>query len=221
MGGVVGTAEATSLIDGNINYSTLNYASARIVNGISDISRYAYIGGIVGGANGTISNNEHEGDIISTSNIKLLNIGGIAGMVNTPGVVFQHNSVANRADLKSIGAARYAYIGSLIGYLYNNLTIDFTEDLGSLNGMIYVHGMENSDTAIAGLGGIVGYLDGSKGATANLIAPKWGGKITIDLKDAAKAVSVLCAGGIVGYAGGTSKTDKAVISQCYNTGTVN
>ena len=202
MGGVVGTAEATSLIDGNINYSTLNYASARIINGIGDISRYAYIGGIVGGANGTISNNEHEGDIISTSNIKLLNIGGIAGMVNTPGVVFQHNSVANRADLKSIGAARYAYIGALIGYLYNNLTIDFTEDLGSLNGMIYVHGMENSNTAIAGLGGIVGYLDGSKGATANLIAPKWGGKITIDLKDAAKAATVLCAGGIVGYATG-------------------
>ena len=47
MGGVVGTSEATSLIDGNINYSTINYASSRAINGIGDISRYAYIGGIV------------------------------------------------------------------------------------------------------------------------------------------------------------------------------
>ena len=89
MGGVVGTAEATSLIDGNINYSTINYASERAISGINDISRYAYIGGIIGGANGVISNNENEGDVISTSNIKLLNIGGIAGMVNQPNVVLQ------------------------------------------------------------------------------------------------------------------------------------
>ena len=202
MGGVVGTSEATSLIDGNINYSTINYASLRTINGIGDISRYAYIGGIVGGANGVISNNENEGDVISTSNIKLLNIGGIAGMVNQPNVVFQHNSVAHRADLRSEGAARYVYIGGLLGYLYNNLTLDFTEDLGSINGALYVNGMENSSTAIAGLGGIVGYLDGTKGATLNFTAPKWGGKITLDLKDGARSANILCGGGIVGYAVG-------------------
>ena len=202
MGGIVGTSEATSLIDNNINYSTLNYGSARAVNAINDISRYAYIGGIVGGANGVISNNFNEGDVLSSSDIKLLNIGGIAGMVNQPNVVFQHNSVANRADLKSTGAARYAYIGGLIGYVYSDLTIDFTEDLGSINGALYMTGCENSNTTTVGLGGLVGQLDGSKGATLNLTAPKWGGKIILDLKDANHAATAICGGGIVGYATG-------------------
>ena len=203
MGGIVGTASAaTSVIDSNKNLSTINYASARMISGINDISRYAYIGGIVGGANGTISNNNNKGDVISTSDIKLLNIGGIAGLVNQPNVVFQHNSVANEADLKSLGGARYPYIGSLIGYLYENLDIDFTDDLGDINGTIYVTAIESATSTAVGAGGIVGYLDGSKGAKLNLTAPKWGGKITIDLRDGNHSAAILCGGGIVGYATG-------------------
>ena len=90
----------------------------------------------------------------------------------------------------------------MIGYLYNNLTIDFTEDLGSINGTLYMTGCENSNTATVGLGGLVGQLDGSKGATLNLTAPKWGGKIILDLKDANHAATAICGGGIVGYATG-------------------
>ena len=202
MGGVVGTAQATSLIDNNLNLSTINYGSARTVSGIGDISRYAYIGGIVGLANGTISNNNNEGDIISTSNIKLLNLGGIAGAVKVSDVVFAHNSVANRADLQSKGAARYPYIGGLIGYLYGNLAIDFTEDTGSINGTIYVTAIENSDKVTVGAGGLIGLHDGTRGATLNLTAPKWGGKITLDMSDAAHAALAICGGGIVGYATG-------------------
>lgn len=202
MGGLVALADgATSVISNNRNVSTLNYNLKRQLNGINDISRYGYVGGIVGAADGSVVGNENEGDIISTSNIKLLYLGGIAALVNKTNVIFQNNSVANRADIQCNGDARYAYMGSLIGYINKSITLDFTEDTGVISGYIQLTKNEAASTTKTALGGIIGYADGVDAAlTVKLIAPKWSGKILYNFENRNSTAVYNAAGGIVGAA---------------------
>ena len=202
MGGIVAIANgATSVISNNRNVSTLNYNLKRQLNGINDISRYGYVGGIVGAADGTVVGNENEGDIISTSNIKLLYLGGIAALVNKVGVVLQNNNVANRADIQCNGDARYAYMGSLIGYINKSITLDFTEDTGVLSGYIQLTKNEADKTTKTALGGLIGHADGTDAAiNVKLIAPKWSGKILYNFENRNSTAVYHAAGGIVGAA---------------------
>lgn len=202
MGGIVALADgATSVISNNRNVSTLNYNLKRQLNGINDISRYGYVGGIVGAADGSLVGNENEGDIISTSNIKLLYLGGIAALVNKTDVVFKNNSVANRADIQCNGDARYAYMGSLIGYTNKSITLDFTEDTGVISGYIQLTKNEADKTTKTALGGIIGHADGTDAAlTVKLIAPKWSGKILYNFENRNSTAVYNAAGGIVGVA---------------------
>lgn len=202
MGGLVAFADgATSVISNNRNVSTLNYNLKRQLNGINDISRYGYVGGIVGAADGSVVGNENEGDIISTSNIKLLYLGGITALVNKTNVILQNNNVANRADIQCNGDARYAYMGSLIGYINKSITLDFTEDTGVISGYLQLTKNEADKTTKTAIGGIIGHADGTDGAiTVKLIAPKWSGKILYNFENRNSTAVYNAAGGIVGAA---------------------
>lgn len=235
MGGIVGYAtSATSSIVENRNVSTIGYTNSRAIAGINDISRKCYIGGIVGVADGSTAGNENEGDIISTSNIKFVYAGGIAGLVNKTTVSFQNNSLANRADIQCNGAARYAYLGGLIGYTNKSLTLDFTEDTGVISGYLQLTDNESAASASkattkTALGGIIGHADGTEATIdVNIIAPKWSGKMLYGFENRNSTAVYNAAGGIVGAAtacnltidGAEANGDNITIKVVTNTNTI-
>lgn len=194
-GGIAGRPGKTSIIRNNFNAGAMTFGTPR---GSGDAGRYGYIGGIVGSAAGEISGNTNEGDIETTSTIKLIHIGGIAGFVGDAEVVLKNNSQANASDLVATGAARYTYLGGLYGLVNIPLTLDFTVDTGTTDGNITINGI--SDEYASGqtaVGGIIGCCAAESSVTIK--SPTWNGKLLMDIKANCNTAE-LAMGGIVGIA---------------------
>ncbi|MBR1962081.1 MAG: BACON domain-containing protein [Alistipes sp.] len=192
-GGVAGRPRESSIIRNNLNAGTMTFAANR---GAGDAGRYGYIGGIVGIAAGEISGNTNEGDITSTSTVKLVHIGGIAGVYNDTTSILKNNSQANASDLVATGAARYTYIGGLIGYVTVPLTLDFTVDTGTISGNASINGISDKyASGLTAVGGLIGYCSADSSVTIK--SPTWDGKLSMDIT-ANSETAAIGIGGIVG-----------------------
>ncbi len=194
-GGIAGRPGKSSIIRNNLNAGTMTFAANR---GAADAGRYGYVGGIAGVAVGEISGNTNEGDIESVSTIKLIHIGGIAGVVSDTEVVLKNNSQANASDLVATGAARYTYIGGLYGYVTIPLTLDFTVDTGTTGGNASINGISDKYASGAtAVGGLIGCCSAESSVTIK--SPTWDGKLTMDIT-ANSETAAIGIGGIVGLA---------------------
>ena len=194
-GGIAGRPGKSSIIRNNLNAGFMTFTTPR---GSNDAGRYGYIGGIAGVAVGEISGNTNEGDIESSSTIKLVYIGGIAGYAEDAEAVLKNNTQANASDLVATGKARYTYIGGLYGYVNRPLTLDFTSDTGTTNGNITTNGLSDEyATGVTAVGGIIGCCTSE--SAVKIISPTWDGKVFMDITENCNTVE-FAMGGIVGAA---------------------
>ena len=210
LGGVAGyNAISSGILRNNLNAGALDYKASRG----SNVSLYAYVGGITGVGNGEISGNTNEGDITSTSNVPDLYMGGVVGAVLDPYVKLQNNSNANASDLVASGKALNTCIGGLAGYVSDEVTLsfDFTSDSGVFAGSVSASSCEaNVSSAIIALGGIIGYCE----SPLTIIGAIKEGAVSLNSTEdvTAKEVSV---GGLVGHADGL-----LTITNCQTNGDV-
>lgn len=194
-GGIAGCPGKSSIIRNNLNAGTMTFAANR---GAADAGRYGYVGGIAGVAVGEISGNTNEGDIESVSTIKLIHIGGIAGVVSDAEAVLRNNTQANASDLAATGKARYTYIGGLYGYVDRPLTLDFTSDTGTTSGNVTTNGLSDEyATGVTAVGGIIGCC--TSASAVKIISPTWDGKVFMDITENCNTAE-FAMGGIVGMA---------------------
>lgn len=206
IGGVAGANSAT--VAKSKNEGVLTLASARVVNGKNDSSRYVNLGGVVGrnfGADAVLSESTNTGDIVSTSDVKMQRIGGVAGSLdggNVDGAV-KGGTLANNANSGAIttsAGVRQLALGGLYGEINYNSTFDFSADTSSATGAINVSKFEvhKTNTYIY-VGGLIGHINGAYTATLN--APKCKAAITFDFSTANSAAYVLACGGVLGHIG--------------------
>jgi The GLUG motif len=175
-----------------------------------NVTGYTNAGGIVGKVDGvsTIDGCSNVGTVNSTQNTSPYT-GGIVGVFNglttngTSDVSYIRNCY-NRGAISSPN-----YVGGMAGQATGNITIDKCFNTGTING-----------TVNGASGGIVGY--GYNTGTPSPVA-------VLNISNcyntgAIKALTTTgtnyCAGGILGYVGGTSGRSFGTILNCYNTGTI-
>ena len=206
IGGIVGANSATVIK--STNNGNLTLASARVVNGKNDSSRYVNLGGVVGrnfGADAVLSESTNTGDIVSTSDVKMQRIGGVAGSLdggNVDGAV-KGGTLANNANSGAIttsAGVRQLALGGLYGEINYDSIFDFATDTSSATGAINVSKFEvhKTNTYIY-VGGLIGHINGSYTATLN--APKCKAAITFDFSAGNSAAYVLACGGVLGHIG--------------------
>lgn len=209
IGGVVGANSAT--VTKSTNNGNLTLASARVVNGKNDSSRYVNFGGVVGrnfGADAVLSESTNTGNIVSTSDVKMQRIGGVAGSLDGGSVegTVVGGTLANNTNTGAIttsAGVRQLALGGLYGEINYNSTFDFTADTSSATGAINVSKFEadGKDTANVYIytGGLIGHINQAYNAT--LTAPKCTANITFDFTKANSKAYILSIGGIVGHVG--------------------
>ncbi|MBQ3247230.1 MAG: BACON domain-containing protein [Alistipes sp.] len=196
IGGIAGYTSTSSILRGNLNAGAIACGTAR-GNGQS---LYGYVGGIVGRANGEISNNSNDGDINSTSAVQNLYIGGIAGCVADPNLKFANNTQGNSSDIVASGKAAMNYVGGLVGYVEGiaPMSLDFNADTGTVGGTITTTNVEYVSNATTCIGGYFGYCAGD----VSLTSPKWTGEIIYSLLDEAFTIKEANCGGLIGHISG-------------------
>ena len=206
IGGVVGANSA--MVTKSTNNGNLTIASARVVNGKNDSSRYVNLGGVVGrnfGADAVLSESTNTGDIVSTSDVKMQRIGGVAGSLdggNVDGAV-KGGTLANNANSGAIttsAGVRQLALGGLYGEINYDSMFDFTADTSSATGAINVSKFEAHETfTYIYIGGLIGHINGAYTATLN--APKCNANIIYDCVDADSKAFLFTIGGILGHVG--------------------
>lgn len=206
IGGIVGANSAT--VTKSKNEGKLIFSSARKVNGVNDASRYANIGGVVGrnfSNEAVLTESTNIGDIVSTSNVKMQRIGGIAGTLDGNDVegTVVGGTLANNTNTGAIttsAGVRQLALGGLYGEINYNSTFDFSTDTSSATGAISVSSFEASDTnTYVYTGGLIGHINQAYNAT--LAAPKCTANIMFDFTKANSKAYILSIGGIVGHVG--------------------
>ncbi len=211
IGGIVGSNSATvtkSKNNGNLTIS--------IVRSDDDPTKFVNLGGIVGRnfSNGSaVTESTNTGEIISSSNVKIQNVGGIIGSIdgvkNNAGVTVGGN-IANNTNTGAISTTkgvRLLSLGGLYGEINYDATFDFTVDTSSNTGAITVSAFEASaaNTFIY-VGGLIGHI--TEAYTATLSSPKFGGNITFNVSAAESSACILACGGILGHIGAMTPVDK-------------
>lgn len=199
VGGIIGRGTGTGVVKGCTNKGTITEASTRAGAGVNDHNRWVHVGGIAGMIAGSMTNNTNEGAISSTTNVKILHIGGILGRVNGDNsVVMTGNS--NKGVIIHNGESRQTYIGGLIGSSDGNRIPELDLNGGVFSGSITVGNLEKSASqTLVCVGGVIGRYDNT---TAPLVVKNATvtGNITLEnIKDTSLFKSGQL-GGVVGYA---------------------
>ncbi len=202
IGGIVGANSAT--ITKSKNEGKLTLAALRN----SDASRYVNLGGVVGrnfSNEAVLTESTNIGDIVSTSDVKMQRIGGIAGTLdgsNVEGTVVG-GTLANNTNSGAIttsAGVRQLALGGLYGEINYNSMFDFSADTSSATGAINVSKFEAHSTyTFIYVGGLIGHVNSTYTATLN--APKCNAAITFDFSAANSTAYVLACGGILGHIG--------------------
>ena len=200
-----------------VNKGALSVAARRTINGQLDHCRWIYMGGVAGRVNaGEISDSSNDAAIVTTSNVKMQKIGGIAGYIAADAPVFADNintangSIAvNGTDIVSGETAgevggRAVSVGGLYGEMYTPLTFDFSSDKSSAEGAITCSKFEPSTgTSNIFVGGLIGFVTMPDAtpediAPVTLIAPSWSSTVKFDFSKFNTGMLVWGVGGIVG-----------------------
>ncbi|TLS51045.1 hypothetical protein FE782_16780 [Paenibacillus antri] len=123
----------------------------------------AYVGGIVGKGEGSISNSNNFGAIsASATSGGVVHVGGIAGYSESPRGL-QIKKVANNGAVSASGdAASLAYAGGIAGYVFGSIAMDGDATPISNSGAVTV-----SAARINYAGGAIGYVNGDLTLSTN------------------------------------------------------
>ncbi len=226
VGGI--TAVSTGEVSACVNKGAINVASIRVVNGVLDYSRYIWLGGIVGQNHGKIVESTNDAAIVSTSDVKMQRVGGVAGALMTENPILSNNKNTKNGSISMNGTntvqagVRVLSLGGLYGEILMPVTFDFTSDQSSSEGAISCTKLEpSSTTAYIYVGGLIGWATPTGRVT--LIKPRWESTITFDFSKSAGALFILGVGGIIGGADSpiaiTDAKTAGAISITANTGT--
>ena len=204
LGGVA--AANAGAVKSSRNCGRITMSAARVVDGQNDVSRYICIGGISGwnSGDGEISGCTNDAAVVSTSDVKIQRIGGVAGYLESANVSGNANTENGRCDINgastSLRGVRQLSLGGLYGEIVCDAVLDFAGEgevsAGALNVSDYEYSVDNG---IIFIGGIVGRA----GLSSNLSIkhPQWKSAITLNLKNNKAGSYVLGVGGIAGGAG--------------------
>ena len=202
IGGVVGRGTGTSTLNNCINKGTLSDSAPRTYQEIGDHNRWTHIGGVIGVAAGPVTNNTNSGAISTTTDVKILHIGGILGRVNGNGtVVFAGNS--NTGNISHDGGSRQTSIAAMIGSADGNEIPDLDFAGCTVGGTISVMNLENSSAQTqVKIGGVIGdYGAFDKNQTPLVIKnATFSGSITLSASSNGVKYYAGYMGGIVGFA---------------------
>lgn len=211
IGGLVGQADETSEI-----MSCENHGSIEMMNE-SAVDATACVGGIAGCSGAKMENLLSQGRITVNSGYKYLNIGGIAGLVQTGNL----SGLSSGGGNISVGSnCTELYCGGLIGRSNADLALDFT-DKDPVTADISLSNIAVSNSSLLAVGGMIGKVDGE----LVLTAAEWSGNIAYDISKVATQTKETGFGGIVGMVDGYLEIDGAVTSGAMdittNTGVAN
>ena len=164
VGGIVGRGTGTSTLNNCINKGTLSDSSIRIYENVNDHNRWIHVGGIEGFAANPISNCTNEGAINTTTNVKILHIGGIVGRINGENsVVLTKNS--NTGAIHHNGQTRQTFVGGIVGSTDGKQLPALDLEGCTIGGSILIEGLEQSAAqTMVSAGSVIG-IDNSTSTT--------------------------------------------------------
>ena len=156
IGGVVGRGIGTASIINCTNKGAISDSAPRTYQEILDHNRWTHVGGIVGIAAGPITGCTNQGEINTTTDVKILHIGGVLGRVNgNNAVVFSGNN--NTGVITHNGASRQTSIGALIGSSDGNKIPELDLTDCTIGGSITAKNLEDHATqTIVKMGAVIG-----------------------------------------------------------------
>lgn len=186
------------------NSGTISNCSAELaVSTVAyEYGNTAQIGGIAYGNSGTVENCTVKMTLETTTGLSLYGIGGIVYSQSNgtiTGCVLEEDSV--------ISGPLAGNLGGIVAQVTGGTVIN-CQNYGEL------HGTQASNTSARGVGGIAGYYSANQSKAAFSGCKNYG---AVSASPANVAVaSLLSAGGIIGYSGGT----QLIVEDCVNSGEV-
>ena len=202
LSGVAGLNQGT--VKASKNCGKVSIAAVREVDGQNDVSRYIYMGGVVGdnAEEGQISGSVNDAALVSSSDVKIQRIGGIAGCLEGAQVSENTNTENGKIDINGASTANRGVRQLSLGGLYGEISCDATLNLvgsvsaGALNVSDYEYSITNTFVFV---GGLIGRVPTTY--SLSLSKPEWKSTISFNFKNDKFAAYVLGIGGIVGCAG--------------------
>jgi len=160
---------------------------------VTDQSRYFQVGGIAGCASANISSCTNSGKITNSSNVKIFEIGGIAGVVDKENLGLSNNS--NKGAISSTAAARYVTVGGLYGTFAAQQTLTLPSNSETSTADISITEIESATMSLICAGGYVG---AAKNVPVSIENAVWSHTIGVTLIKSAHSLAYLSLGGILG-----------------------
>lgn len=199
-------AHNSGKVESSVNKGAVTTSSIRVINGTTDVSRYISMGGIAGcnGASGSIVNSTNDASLISTSDVKIQRIGGVAGYLEGDSVSENINTANGKFEMKNSGTTyrgvRQLSLGGLYGEFVCNAQLDFTGQTNPSAGTITISDYEKSvNSGVICIGGLVGRTN--LGYSLTVKNPSWNSTILLNVSGNESGGFNLGIGGVVGMAG--------------------
>lgn len=154
--GIAGRMTGTGELVNCVNNGTITDNARRkpaepiAVNDYNRTHSVAGVGAILACDTKNCTNN---GDVINSTNIKTVYVGGVVAFTNTNERYF--TSLTNTGDITSNDETRYLLMGGVIGYSKTQYTLTDLEN----SGKVEVTKIENATSVTMDLGGIIGCVD--------------------------------------------------------------
>lgn len=185
VGGVVGLADEKSTITKSKMTGTITVSTpASQMN--------CYVGGLVGYAEGTVTNNEMSGKVTLTSGISNIVVGGITSILPENTVV-GGNSFMGTLTLN--GTSQNTVLGGLYGLVDSNRAFDVASDMSVSQGQITIADYLSNEATEIYAGGFVGKA--GAGVSLSFKGYESNASISFDQKKT-RSSSYICLGGILG-----------------------
>ena len=151
-GRMTGTGELVNCVNnGTITDNARRKPAAPIA--INDYNRTHYVAGVGGILACNTNNCTNNGDVVNSTNIKTVYVGGVVAFTNSNERYF--TGLTNTGDITSNDETRYLMMGGVIGYSKTQYTLTDLEN----SGKVEVTKIENTTSVTMDLGGIIGSVD--------------------------------------------------------------